>query len=589
MPARSSYTLACVGNAPSQADIDAGVVPWARAAPPLFTSLRLHIKNLTRRIAFDQVLHLAGLSDETLARLQLANGYLNDRSTYDKYLPAIAPRDVQKARIPVEYTRVLVDANHFEPSPDARQVRASCFVFAVPEPAKNRARGIQHTAAINERLPPAPKVSFRSIHERCQLVHAGSHAAQIDFASFYPAFQLAPEVRDFFTAKLPVQNADGSTSWKLHRLCVGPTGMSHMVFVAVATSDAIIEFERRAAATDTHIDNILSVGEPAAIAHDLVELGRRCDFVGITINEDIADPNLISTELDWCGLHLDFTAKTASLTQKVLRKIDASWENRSRWSWRGFAAHIGLLFYAMQVIDVPVAQYFNLLRFVSAVGRDMQSANDQDWDRPAFIWDCAFKNLDEWTRVARRNTPRIIQRHADPPIRVLVDSCSWGWGYIALDELTDKLYLGGGPWSAEFVARHGAAKLAHSTFTEPRGIIEAKRDLLPQLESRVRQFILGTDNVPARVTFSRGYAARSFHLNDAAATDRSSEFDQRHGWHYEHVPGKSNIFADAISRGRDPTTFASEEHRAMKESLRRLLGVTPGGLSTGAGSDLAIS
>jgi len=487
---------------------------------------------------------------------------------------------MQRARIGPGDTTLLVKHGHFELLPGPP--RGGVFVFLIPQLSKQRMRVIQYPRQINEVVPSAPGVTFKTIPARVQQLFAGGFAIQVDFATFYPSFQLAPAVRDFFCALLPVASEDGTVSWRPHRLCVGATGQSHMVFAACATTALLLGFTRRSVAVDSQIDNTLFVGDRDAVMADLREFSGRCRSAGVTINEDTSDPSaLVSSVIDWCGLHLDFSNKTVALTEKVVGKLRGSWADRSIWSWRGFAAHCGLLFYAAQVIDVPVASFFGLLRFVSHAGFVMQDADDKLWDSPAVVWPSASAALESWTAIALRNEPRVVRKAAAPDFLVLVDSSAWGWGYVAWDSLSGAVYAHGEAWSADFALEHGTNKLRRSTFTEPHGVLQMKRHLLPNVKE-VRSFRVGSDNVATVATLRRGFASRSFDLNRVAELDRGS-FDRQHQWEYLHVPGALNDYADAFSRGKHEDLTSEVSRGRVIESLRRLLGEGPAE-SVGGGS-----
>jgi hypothetical protein len=498
---------------------------------------------------------------------------MTDARMYRPFLPAWdANRRPPRSVIPSRFTTQLVGAGHFEPVAP-QSIKAAVFVFAVPEHVKGRWRIIQHPERVNALVPAAPAVAFRSIKERCQLVHAGPAAGQVDFRAYYTQFPLSVQVRNVFCADLASADENGAPTRQLFRLCVAPTGLAHMPFVACTTTARLKDFARRSAADDDHIDNVLYVGNPEDVAADLAQLAQRCDTVGVTINEDVSDPRaLVTTALDWCGLHLDFVAKTVALTEKVVEKTRLSWSNAARWSWRGFAAHVGLLFYAMQVIDVPTHLFFNLLRFISSVGRDMQEQGDKCWDAPAVIWPSVWTDLAAWTQLSLTNTPRFVPKQSSPRVLVLVDSSAYGWGYIAADLATGRVFTHGEKWTDDFVAQHGADKLRRSVFTEPHGLLRTKAHLLPQLGDDPCTIRFGSDNVTTVATYRRGYSSASFDLNSVAAQDRQF-FGDHHQYEYRSVAGIDNIYADALSRGTDD--LAHKTVGVLTSSLRRLLGVDP--------------
>jgi hypothetical protein len=530
------------------------------------------------RIDMAAVTALSGTADSHDAVL-LAQRYLEDPTMYEPYLKRRSAREVTTARLLPHHSAALLAAGIVEPVA-ASSVRGRADVFPVYEWFKHRLRVIQNTKDVNSCLPPAPAVAFRSLSDRAALVHNGSHALQLDFAAYYTQFTLGAEIRNFFCHRLPMP--EGRTS--LVRLCVGPTGQSHMVYTAVATTRHLLAFPHKSPAHDDYIDNVLFVGDDSSLRSDLRVFVARCATCGVTINEDVSDPSaLIATTLDWTGQRLDFTAKTVCLTAKIVDKIQLSWSLRDGWTWRGFAAHVGLLFYSMQVLDIPVAEFFGLLRFISEASKAMQLANDTAWDLPANIWPSAWPCLEAWTATATLNTPRSVPVSRPADVYVLVDSSAHGWGYIALDLLSGDTFHHGEAWNPHFVSRFGADRLRRSTFTEPWGILHTKRHLTPLLRGD-RSWRLGSDSVTAIATLRRGYSGRSNDLNFVARTDRT-EFPHL-SCTYVHVAGSANIFADALSRGNNIARESTGLDHA--ESLRRLLGVTPVELSnrtfhTGAG------
>ncbi len=501
---------------------------------------------------------------------------LNDPSMYEPYLPPFDPRNVVVSRTNPKHTAELLRAGYFEVMPEGETPLATIRCFTTPDHTKRVDRFLQHPKEINELLPAPPPTSFLSIPDRCALVHLGSVACQCDISGYYAQFPMGASVRNYFTALLPLP--EGGTVRA--RLCVGPTGQAHMVAAAVGCTEHLVNFERRSAGLATYIDNIIFVAESSEhLVHDMRELGARSKIARVTFNEDIANPAaLISDELDWCGIHFNFTTKEVSLTPKIVAKIDLSWSLRDGWTNSGFAGHLGLLFYAMQLIDCSVAQHFNLLRFASNLCRDMQAADHKLWDEPATIWPSALADLRAWTEIALRNAPRLVPPRADPDILMLTDACATGFGLIAMDMRSGKTFAHGETWSSAVVAEYGD-QLHESVLTETLAIFLAKRWLLPQLGpfDGDRVLHIGTDSVTAKATFERGYSSRSHRLNKLAAQDCAAFPGIR--CVFTHVPGVENVHADDLSRNHGNASILSskESGNMISESLRRILGDYPGG------------
>jgi len=550
----------------------------------------IHVKRTTR--ADLDALSVHSGTPESLATFLDAKKYIEELSDENSVYSSVPPRSAREVPLARCLTAAHIDQllSHgiIEKVSDPASVLGFINVFLVKEPTKRRFRIIQHTKDINEFVDDAPKVSFTPLQRRCEHVHYGSHMLDLDWAAFYNQLPVSPAIRPRLVFRAP--HPSGSVS-QLYQLTVGPTGQSHMVYTAVSITRHVLAFDQHSNCSDDHIDNVLFVGTRAAVIRDATITRDICKKVKITINDVDDDTDLSSlarTQGDWCGIHLNMDDKTVSLTEKLVGKLHLSWSLREGWSWRGFAAHMGLLFYAMQIINLQPFRYFNLLRFISRVSQDMQNASDLLWDAPCSIPASALTDLESMTNEAASNKPRLVPKPSSPNVKILVDASSHGWGYVAHDLVSGKVVYYGEQWSKEFVARHGRDKLRRSTFAEPWAILLMKRHLMPQLPSDgvTRHLHIGTDSVTAAALHRKGYSGRSFDLNTVATADRL-EFPLL-VCTLIHVEGVKNVIADALSRGKalpfDKSIGQQELENWMKSSLQQLLGVSnPGGTLVGGG------
>lgn len=583
---------------PSTADILAGSTAISDLSKKLssarsgsVSSYPAHIKHLDVRNDFDALEKLEGTTT-SLQNIKIARPMINDENFYKKLeLKPCSLRDVPVARgLTPDDSQRMIDAGVMEFIEDEKNavIGSVINVFCVDEPHKNRKRVIQHTKLHNELLEKAPKTVLNSIEHRCDAAATCNFGIEFDMKASYTQIPLDPAIRKYFYCRLPTDRGN-----KLARLCVAATGQSHIVFVAVAGIRHLSAFALpEGVETDDHIDNFFAGG---ARFEDVLEVAStfrsRASACGFTINDvdentDIA--SMIATEGAYCGIYRNFATSSVSLTEKTVSKIELSMSLVSGWSWRGFAGHMGLLFFSMQILKPAVYEYFNLLRFVSSVGFEMQSAGDTLWDAPARIPDSAMNDLKKWTASAVANTPRHVATPIPPNVFILMDASSWGWGYVAYDSTSGTVYYHGEKWSPDFVKKHGRNKLRRSTFTEPWGIHLMKKHLVPQLlGDSVRHLLIGSDNVTAVALHRKRYSGMSFDLNCIAAADCLA-FPTLKCSHM-HVAGEKNVIADAFSRGKalpdDKVPGTAAFSRWAYDSLRRLLGVDPGGpLSIGGGS-----
>jgi hypothetical protein len=525
------------------------------------TTWPLHTK-VVPRISLDAAERLSG-GERSLADLRYVRGWLEDVS---RYAP-VATRSawgIPTTSMPPAWVDKLAEHGVVH-AIERRDVRGWVHMFAVPEVAKERWRPIKYTRDINETLgkETVMRLTFPSKLDIRELVHHGECFIALDFASYYDHFVYAPEVGARCCFR------QGGRYFRLNTLAMG---QRHAVEVAACTTARLLDFGPRSK-TAAIIDNVVFVGSRADVLRDAAIFVERVNKVGGRLNEDTSDlAALVQTSGVWGGVQLDFACKTSQLAQKSVEKTRQSWMFRSQWTWRTFAAHIGLLFWAWQLIDVPMADFYPLLRFISHAGA-LLSANEDQWDAPAAVWPSVWPALARWTRLVFNNHPCVVRKASGPEWLVATDASEYGWGYFAVDNATGAVRTHGAAWSPSFRRQFGD-RLGASTFSEPQGVVNAMCHLLdPAKPRRVRVL---TDNTATQAIFARGFSSRSFHMNECVRR-LSRLFGNDFVFDFAYLPGVVNP-ADAFSRG----IARSEEGRdsVSAAELRRVAGcVVPPGKS----------
>jgi hypothetical protein len=321
----------------------------------------IHVKDVPR-MSIPALLQLSSSSSSVRAAFVHASGWLTDLSRY-QVVPRRSANGAPRARLSDEWVAALVQYGVCTPIPRAA-VRGHVRMFGVPEPAKKRFRPIKHTADVNEVLGKDTLLPLRfpSKAEIINLVNKGSHFIALDFSAYFDQFLYAPEVGELFCFR------HGS---KFFRLCTLAMGQRQAVEVAATATALLLDFDRRTQ-VESVIDNVIFVGSREDVLRDAAIFVDRVRAAGGRLNEDVANlESLVSTSGEWCGVAIDLTNKTASLTTKSVAKVVKSWGMRASWTWRGFAAHIGLLFWAWGILDLPMPEFFPVLSFVSRVGRNL--------------------------------------------------------------------------------------------------------------------------------------------------------------------------------------------------------------------------
>ena len=494
--------------------------------------------------------------------------YIEDPALYKKHLPEFSARDVPVALIDPSHTMRLLECGVIE-WVEHDEVKAPCKFFLTLELLKKRYRLINHPVHHNDLIPDADPVTFNTLRWRRQLVHKGPCAVERDFKAYYHQGLLSEEVRNFFCVRAPLP--DGT--YRLARLRVAPMGQKHMVKTFSAATDLLLSY-RKSCTTDTQIDNVLFVGKKDDLLNDVPRFFDRCDQAGVTFNDDTEDvASLITDKIEWLGMSLNFSDKTIKLTEKFMAKLKTSWEGRLSWTWSGFASHVGLLWWSMQVLRAPVTQYFNLFRFISSTSQKMQEARDSEWHRPASLTASAWIDIERWTDSIMKNDPVPVREDKEHEVLVLIDAAKNGWGYVAWDKVTNKVYQHGEKWGHELTNKFGANCLHRSCTTESWAVNYTKKHLLPQIARSNPSLLIGSDNTPTVFNYKKRFSTRSYAMNSAINNDECSYPSIQAD--IVHVPGKENVLADAKSRGIELFGSAVIGDEVIIDSLRRLLGDIP--------------
>ena len=432
--------------------------------------------------------------ETSLADFQHVRGWVEDDSRYEA-VPVVGSHRTPTTSMPQEWIDTLLSGGVIEAVRRA-DVRGHVLMFGVPEPAKKRWRPIKYTRDANDVLGKETlmKLAFPTKQQICDLVHHGDCCIALDFASYYDQFEYAEDIGRRFCFRV------GGNYYRLRKLAMG---QRQAVEVAACTTARLMDFSPRCK-TASIIDNVIFVGSRDDVIRDATAYVERVRAVNAQLNEDTTDiAALVQTVCDWGGVHLDFTAKTSCLAQ-MTNKAEYSWRNRRAWTWRQFAAHVGLLFWSWQLIQLPMPDFFPLLRFVSNASA-MLAQHDELWDEPAAVWDSAWPALERWTLLMLRNAPRPVPQELRPEWLVATDASEFGWGYFAVHNTTGAVRTHGAPWTHEFRRIYGN-RVGVSTFSEPQGVVNSLCHLLrPTEPQRVR---IMTDNTVTQASFQRGYNSR---------------------------------------------------------------------------------
>lgn len=499
-----------------------------------------------------------------------ARRWLEDVTMYQN-VPPCRFEDIPTARLrTTKFVQQMFDYDVME-TVDAKHAKSFCNVFLHPEPFKEpkRFRIIKEPVDVNKFLgkETLQGVGMTTKLQIVQLVHSGNYMAAFDFAAYYDQFEYDPQVRNFFvfnvTRRNPVSKETELVTVRAKKLTMGQRQACE---VAQTATNALLDFDHKSA-TESIIDNVIFVHDSAdTVRRDAAKFVERCRAANVTLNDqDKSLDEVVCTQAVWGGICLNLSTKEVSLSEKTLEKLRISWSNRGNWTWRQLAAHIGLLFWSWGILEVPMADYFPLLRFISAMGNKLQESPDL-WDDEATVWDSAVSPLTDWTLLCLQNTPRLVPKRRKAEWIAAVDASSWGFGYIAFNTRTLEIRCHGEPWSFAQRRAHGD-KFRRSTFAEPQGLVCSMCHLLKPSDPE-RTVRIGTDNVVSRISYDKGFNSHSFDINQCVR--RLKALFPEHTFETVQIPGEINDrLADAFSRGR---RFGAMDGQRIIEDLRQYVG-----------------
>ena len=331
-----------------------------------YKHLPLHAKNVSKLI-LSNLLQLPSSSQQILLSCKEQSRWLTDITMYNA-VPRHYANEIPYTRMSKADIDTFVTTGALVPI-EAADVRGDVNFFDIPEWSKNRRRPIKQTKTINAALGKETIDQDMNIAGKKQIfdiIMKGEFCAAFDAAQFYDALCVAPEIGALMCCK---------KGKKCYRVGTAPMGMRQSVQVAQRIMQQLVNIPGDRTERAVCIDNGLLVGDFGSVKYDLVEARDRAKTTNLTLNEAEELENdidgCIVQSTSWGGISFDLRTKETWLTEKVIKKIEISWGNRERWSIRGFAAHTGLLFWSLGIIDVPLYNYFPLLQFISNTSRRM--------------------------------------------------------------------------------------------------------------------------------------------------------------------------------------------------------------------------
>ena len=473
------------------------------------------------------------------ARERYAFGFLSDPELFRE-----CARDHPRAKssvLSVADVKQIIDNAIFETCDDPI---GTGYVFDVMEYQKRRRRLVHDALSANVLLPDAPNPKFLTIEEVQRMTLCGSYGATIDMKAFYYQFPLAEAVRKFFPILV-----DGQ--WL--QPCVLPMGFKWAVVIAQAFM-RFVAFTANIPATacDIYIDNFLLVGSKSEVDEMFGRIMRVLNDLGVTAG-DVEKGTVVTHR----GMSMDFTAKTVALKASFVEKLRTRMAAANQ-TWGQIRSIIGMVVYALMVLDKPLASIFHVFKF---------------WARHVFtsprkivtLWQTSREELNAAINYSTRNTPLKIKTRPRGRMTMVITDASLEGGRPRIAGLL--VQNGRVRWFAETVRSTATDIAVFETLAVQKAIVRWSHAL------QGRSALLLCDNTVTLSALARGMSC-NYTVNSMVGV--MHEFMLRRDIYLGlmYVPSKANA-SDPLTR---EWLWSNEQAVALGTAIHWSTLCAPGGV-----------
>lgn len=336
--------------------------------------------------------------------------------------------------IPTSDLPSLTDSQFLEPANPLATPTTLVSYFSVAEVDKHRRRPIvwprDYLATSDYNWPST--LSLGTVAKYRSLVLAGSTAVAFDLAASFWQIPLPPS--SFLAARC------GQELFRVTRLPYGidcASEILQLTLEGIAPTIAGITHV-------VHIDNIVAVGEPAAVCLWRSLFLQRCALLNITLNCEEA--NTPSSSLTFAGLSLDFQRKTASLPPRKVTSLLSDWNVDGERTHAHLERLMGRIFYAAAVLGMSLVPFYFLIKWwrrcLSALAKGHLA-----WHTAANIPPHAKRDIDTLSQIIANNTPSVVTAEPlalldAPEVVVCSDATLTGFGGVLLRECHEPASFG---------------------------------------------------------------------------------------------------------------------------------------------------
>ena len=293
--------------------------------------------------------------------------------------------------------------------------------FEIPKWKKSRVRLIVNAIPTNRLTGEPMNMHLPGDYDIETAVLKFEYFLEADGKSYYNQFPLSAEVAYYFGLRID----NGNFVWS-----TGPMGWKEMPSCAQAATN-VMTYDSSPGATLSYIDNVYVFGgQPMEVSQRWNRLQERFKDANavfeLTTN--------IKQEGPLLGRHVNLKDKTIALLDSFVEKmkqvresLDACWHlatNRDVWRI------IGAINWGSRVLRIGMYATPHYWVWVRRRARDL-IRYDVLWDKPAYVWPTAFKEIKILLDMLIKNTPRSLLRCDDEKrTTIFVDASDLGVGAV---------------------------------------------------------------------------------------------------------------------------------------------------------------
>lgn len=456
------------------------------------------------------------VNDDLRAALQQGLNFLRCPELYGVSWAALAPAQLPRTSFTADHWRAMFAGRKCVPFrvvgsslvpiredgsvAPAIEIRSACRGFPTPQASKHRLRPVfepLHNGSVRRDL--FPPLSYPHRRARRAAVAAARYVAEFDFAAWYDQAALGEASTAFHVCRsvptavsvAPGRPVEDVEYWGLTRCPMGASFSAHVMqtltwAIAEPLLDPAGPFAHGRLQVYTMIDNVLLISDEPDVFAAAVELFRqRCRLFGAQLNDEgllPSNPEDIVAYGDTKNREFTFLGEVFSSgrvcnSERNVAKLREAWERlqnaltdpNTAITRRQVAALLGLAMWMANTLEMPVCEYFAVLRLFARL-----EAQHGKWDERVQVEPRMVNEIGTLVGPLLTNAPVAPagcpgvpeQSNSAYDAVIITDASASGLGAIVQFPASGEVYECRKGWGVH---------IAHSAWAEPIAATEAVR------------------------------------------------------------------------------------------------------------------